>query len=159
MRMCEKVEWGLHCLVTLAWLGDDVPVPTARLAAQFDLPPAYLNKSLQDLVRAGILASTAGAKGGFRLARPPAKITLLDVVTAIEGPEDSFRCTEIRKRGAGATSPAAEFNDPCAIAGAMHRAEMAWRRELASQTVADLMAAAPASAVRRTRCWHGRPAD
>ncbi|HWN35632.1 MAG TPA: Rrf2 family transcriptional regulator [Pseudonocardia sp.] len=50
-----------------------------------------------------------GARGGFRLARPADKITLMDVVTAIEGLEHAFRGTEIRRHGAGATGPARFF--------------------------------------------------
>ncbi|WP_031071580.1 RrF2 family transcriptional regulator [Streptomyces sp. NRRL WC-3742] len=151
MRMGEGVEWGLHCCLTLAWLGDEHPVPTARLAAWFDLPPAYLTKRLQALVRAGILTSTPGAKGGFRLGRAPELITLMDVVAAIEGTEEAFRCTEIRQRTEGAAAAGGDFRLPCGVATAMRRAELAWRRELAAQTVADLMAAAPAGAAERTR--------
>ncbi|MGA5817796.1 RrF2 family transcriptional regulator [Kitasatospora sp. NPDC094028] len=156
MRMGEGVEWGLHCCLTLAWLDPEQPVPTARLAAWFDLPPAYLTKRLQALVRAGILCSTPGIKGGFRLARPPERITLMDVVTAIEGPEDAFRCTEIRQRAEGGGAPEQEFRSPCGIAAAMRRAELAWRRELAGQTVADLMASAPGGAAARTRRHYAR---
>src|SRR5690606_29875681 len=118
MRMNQGVEWGLHCCVALGWIGNNEVVSTARLAAKFNLPAAYLNKSLQALVRAGILASTAGPRGGFRLVRPPSEITLLEVVDAIEGPEAAFRCTEIRRTGEGA-SPASECKRPCAIASAM----------------------------------------
>ncbi|MGW3042351.1 RrF2 family transcriptional regulator [Kitasatospora sp. NPDC001159] len=156
MRMGEGVEWGLHCCLTLAWLGDEQPVPTARLAAWFDLPPAYLTKRLQALVRAGILSSTPGARGGFRLGRPPEQITLMDVVAAIEGPDDLFRCTEIRQRTEGAAAAADDFRRPCGVSTAMRRAELAWRRELAGQTVADLMAAAPAGAAERTRRHYER---
>ncbi|NUR91176.1 MAG: Rrf2 family transcriptional regulator, partial [Nonomuraea sp.] len=78
MRMGEGVEWGLHCCLVLAWLEDEAPLATGRLAALFELPPVYLKKRLQALVRAGILTSVPGAQGGFRLARPPAKITLMD---------------------------------------------------------------------------------
>ncbi|GLF92636.1 RrF2 family transcriptional regulator [Streptomyces yaizuensis] len=157
MRMGEGVEWGLHCCLTLAWLGDDRPVPTARLATWFDLPPAYLAKRLQALVRAGVLASTPGARGGFSLGRPPERITLMDVVTAIEGTDDAFRCTEIRQRGEGGGGALArEFQRPCGVATAMRRAELAWRRELAGQTVADLMAAAPPGAADRTRRTYAR---
>jgi len=123
MRMSEGVEWGLHCCVALGWIGQDEVVSTARLAAKFNLPAAYLNKSLQALARAGILASSAGPKGGFRLARPPAKITLLEVVDAIEGAEAAFRCTEIRQNGEGAAPPA-ECRRPCAIASAMRSADV-----------------------------------
>ncbi|MFC6932409.1 Rrf2 family transcriptional regulator [Actinomadura yumaensis] len=63
--------------------------------------------------------STAGARGGFRLARPLERITLMDVVAAIEGPDDAFQCTEIRRRGAGPTRPSrrsrarARCSPPC----------------------------------------------
>jgi Rrf2 family protein len=94
------------------------------------------------LVRAGLLVSLPGARGGFRLARPAEKITMMDVVAAIEGPEDAFQCTEIRQRGMGADSPPSHFWSTCAVASAMRRAELAWRRELAAQTVADVRAEA-----------------
>lgn len=151
--MSEGVEWGLHCCVTLAWLDGEGPVSTARLAASFELPAAYLNKRLQALVRAGILTSTPGARGGFQLARAPERITLMDVVAAIEGTEDAFRCHEIRRRGAGAEASDREFGRPCGISTAMRKAELAWRRELAAQTIADVVAGTPASAGERTRRW------
>jgi Rrf2 family protein len=154
MKMSEGVEWALHCCLTLAWLGNEPAVPTSTLAAAFDIPAHYLNKFLQALVRAGILASSAGVKGGFRLARKPEEITLLDVVNAIQGPEWAFRCVEIRQRGAGATASPDEFVRQCGIATAMRRAEAAWRRELAAQTVADLLKSTPRSAAERMRCWY-----
>ncbi|NUS04126.1 MAG: Rrf2 family transcriptional regulator, partial [Nonomuraea sp.] len=94
--------------------------------------------------------------GGFSLARPPALITLMDVVAAVEGSDEAFRCTEIRQRGAGTEAPAREFARPCGVAAAMRRAELAWRRELAAQTIADLMTAAPATAPTRTRRHYER---
>lgn len=159
MRMSEGVEWVLHSLLTLGWLGDDEPVPAARLAAGNDLPPAYLNKQLQALVRAGVLVSTPGPRGGFRLARPLSEITLMDVVSAVEGPEEAFRCTEIRRRGSGAAAADREFTEPCAISIAMRRAELAWRRELAAQTLADVKTTADRhapNAAARVRRFHGR---
>ncbi|WP_181791731.1 RrF2 family transcriptional regulator, partial [Streptomyces phytophilus] len=91
--MTEGVEWALHSCLNLAWAGPDRPVTAARLAAYHELPAPYLNKQLQALVRAGIVASTSGPRGGFRLVRPLARITLMDVVAAIEGPGEAFRCT------------------------------------------------------------------
>ncbi len=151
MRLSEGVEWGLHCCLTLAWIGNKEPVPTAKLAAHFDVPPAYLNKCLQALARAGILLSVAGAHGGFQLAKAPAELTLLDVVTAIEGPDEAFRCTEIR-RSEGCTRD--ENRRPCAIAAAMHQAEAAWRAALSAHTLANIMTAAPPAAAERTRRWY-----
>ncbi|MEV0033464.1 Rrf2 family transcriptional regulator [Nocardia sp. NPDC050793] len=152
--MSEGVEWGLHCCLVLAWLDDHAPIATSRLAEIFELPPEYLKKRLQPLVREGILESTPGVRGGYRLAKAPENITLMDVVAAVEGRTDAFRCTEIRRRGAGETAGKSEFATPCGIATAMRRAELAWRRELTSQTVADLIADAPANAPRRARRFY-----
>lgn len=151
MQMGEGVEWGLHCCVTLGWLADEGPVPIRRLAEWFDLPQEYLKKRLQALTRAGLLASTPGVKGGFSLARAPRDITLMDVVTALEGPVEPFPCTEIRRRGLSGEGAGREFDRPCGIAAAMRRAELAWRRELAARTVADLMDHSPGSAERTRR--------
>jgi Rrf2 family protein len=159
MRMSEGVEWAVHSRLVLVWLGDAQPVPTGRLAATFELPPAYLNKQLQALSKAGIVTSTPGPRGGFRLARPAEDISLLDVVTAIEGPEEAFRCQEIRQRGVGASVPKKEFREQCAVAAAMRTADVAWRRALAQQSLADVGASADRAAPHTAgmmRDWHAR---
>jgi len=138
MKMGAGVEWAAHCCLLLDWLGNDEAVSTARLAAGFEIPPAYLNKQLQALVRAGILTSVPGVRGGFRLDRPLRKITLMDVVAAIEGPDEAFECTEIRQRGPGVDTPKRLFRRPCAVDAAMRSAELQWRRALAARTLADL---------------------
>lgn len=161
--MSLGVEWGVHVLLLLAWVGDDQPITTAQLAASHELPRPYLNKQLQALARAGLLSSTPGAKGGFRLARPPEAISLLDVVEAIEGSEEAFQCTEIRRRGSGRCLPASCFRSPCAVLSAMQRAEHAWRKELARQSITDVCAAAEdhnaglGEAMRRTLGRVGEP--
>lgn len=133
--MSQGVEWALHTCLNLSWL--DTPVPTGTLAAFYELPPAYLNKQLQALVRAGVLASVPGPRGGFRLAREPAAISLLDIVAAIEGPEELFRCDQILDKGPG-NHAGVDYRRSCAFAQAMRGADLAWRRELASRTVADI---------------------
>lgn len=135
--MNEGVEWAIHSCLNLTWLEPGEAVTAARLAAYYELPAAYLNKQLQALARAGILTSTPGPRGGFRLARSPQDISLLDVVTAIEGPEEAFRCEEILKKGPG-EHEGVDYRRRCFVSQAMRRAEMAWRRELAGQTLADL---------------------
>jgi Rrf2 family protein len=161
--MSQGVEWALHALLTLAWLDDDEPVTVGRLATGHDLPPAYLTKHLQALARAGILESIPGARGGFRLARPPSSITMMDVVSAIEGTQEAFRCAEVRKRGVGADLPSSTFDAPCVINASMRRAEMAWRRELAGRTVADIRdevdAHAPDAAAVTRRAYGRSPVD
>ncbi|MFD4240123.1 RrF2 family transcriptional regulator [Streptomyces sp. NPDC058525] len=155
--MSEGVEWALHSCVNLAWSGPDRAVSAARLAAWHDLPAAYLNKQLQALARAGIVTSAPGPRGGFRLARPLAEISLMDVVAAVEGPEEAFRCTEIRQQGPGGLDRGAAAGAPaCAIAHAMGRAELAWREALAAQDLDEVRRQAERQAPEapeRLRAW------
>ena len=134
--MNEDVEWAMHSCVNLSWLPGEA-VTAKRLAAFYDLPTAYLNKQLQALTRAGILSSVSGPRGGFQLARDPRNITLLDIVVAIDGPEDAFRCTQILKAGPGA-DPTADYRKTCVVSQAMRAAELTYRRELAGTTIADI---------------------
>src|SRR3954463_9221627 len=130
MRLGEGVEWAIHCCSLLAVLPSDASLPAARLAEYHEVPPAYLAKPLQALREAGLVEASPGRQGGYRLARPPDQITLLDVVLALEGGQRAFRCTEIRRCGPSAVA-ARRYAATCGIAAAMHEAEDAWRDALA----------------------------
>jgi Rrf2 family protein len=135
--MSEGVEWGLHCCGFLSNLREDETMAGKDLAEFFGLPPAYLLKNLRALARAGVLRTTSGPRGGYRLARPPEEITLLDIVEALEGSEPAYHCSEIRQRGPSALDRSA-YPQPCGVAVAMWRAEEAWRDSLRATTIADL---------------------
>lgn len=156
MRMNEGVEWAAHCVLLLDSLPDGAALPASGLAEYHGVPAPYLAKSLQALAGAGIVTSLPGRHGGYRLARPATEITLLDVVLAVEGEEPAFRCTEIRKRGPSRV-PNRCYPPMCGIAAAMHRAETAWRDELAQTTIADLAAGvlrqAPPRALEKSASW------
>jgi Rrf2 family protein len=152
MRLPEGVEWALHCTSLLTLARDRDPLPTRRLAEFYGLPEAYLAKLLKALVRAGLLTATSGPRGGFRLARAPEEITVAEVVEAVEGRSPLFHCTEIRQRGPVALTGAA-CRTPCGISQVMHRAELAWRKELAATTIADLVESAGAPAATRANRW------
>jgi Rrf2 family protein len=139
MRLSEGVEWGLHCAVVLAVLPPDAALSTARLAEYHAVPEAYLAKHLQAMSRAGILAAGTGPHGGYRLARPPADISVLEVVEAVDGEDPAFRCLEIRRRGPAAV-PGREYRTMCGIHRVMVEADEAWRTRLARTSIADLAA-------------------
>jgi Rrf2 family protein len=139
MRLSEGVEWGVHCAVVLAALPPDAALPTSRLAEFHAVPAAYLAKHLQAMSRAGIVTAGTGPRGGYRLARPPADISVLDVVEAIDGDEPAFECVEIRRRGPAAV-PAHEYTPMCGIHRVMVEADAAWREPLARTSIADLAA-------------------
>ncbi|WP_248305503.1 Rrf2 family transcriptional regulator [Agromyces sp. H66] len=135
--MSEGVEWALHTCLNLSWVPEGEAKTTAQVAAFYDLPPAYLNKQLQALVRAGILTSVSGPRGGFRLAREPDDVSLLDVVVAIEGRTEAFACANLLAEGPGG-DPSVDYAVTCILSQAMSRADLAWRRELASRTLGDI---------------------
>ena len=138
MRLGDGVEWALHCCTVLAIVPPDQALPAAKLAEFHGVPPAYLAKHLQALARAGIVTSTQGPRGGYRLARPPGEVSLLDIVLAVDGDEPAFRCSEIRQRGPAGMDPK-HYKIPCGIARAMWQAEDAWRASLQEQTLADIL--------------------
>jgi Rrf2 family protein len=154
--MSEGVEWVLHSCTILAALPEGQTLPAARLAEFHDVPAAYLAKHLQATTAAGITASVPGPQGGYRLARPPAEIPLLEIVIAVDGDDPAFRCTEIRQKGP-VTGPPATYRAKCGIARAMWRAEDAWRAELQRTTVADLLtdllATVPVTVLRAGAEW------
>lgn len=156
MRLGEGVEWALHCTTVLAFLPPEAAMPAARLAEYHGVPPAYLAKTLQALAREGIVESTPGRKGGYRLARPPGDITILDVVEAVEGRGSSFRCTEIRRRGPARVRNSL-YTPVCAIADVMYRADEAWRDELRKTTIGHLLdrlaRTVPTEAVTKGMTW------
>ncbi len=154
--MSEGVEWVLHSCTVLATLPTGQALPAAKLAELHELAPAYLAKHLQATAAAGIVESVPGPRGGYRLARPPAEISLLDVVQAVDGDATAFRCSEIRQQGPVA-GPPSTYRQACGIARAMWRAEDAWRAELASTTIADLvvelLVSVPADVLAAGAAW------
>lgn len=137
MKLSDGVEWGIHCVTVLTRLAEGATLPGKALAEFHGVSESYLLKHLKALTGAGVLESVPGPHGGYRLGRVPEKITLLDVVRAIDGPEPAFRCSEIRQRGPTAL-PAKAYRTPCVINAAMLRAEKAWRAELQRVTIADI---------------------
>lgn len=137
MKMSDGVEQAIHSVAMLASLSPDGVLSAAALAEFHGVSTSYLLKHLQSLSGAGILSTLPGPKGGYRLAKEPEEITLLDIVLAVEGPAPAFRCAEIRQRGPNPL-PNRYFSKPCGINAAMLKAERAYRAELAKTTVADI---------------------
>ena len=150
MKLPTSTEWMLHCAATLAQLESGRTASAAQLAEYYDLPAPYLAKQLQALVRAGLLAATTGPRGGFRLARSAADISLLQIVEAVDGAAGPYECREIRQQGTGGL-PAAQCRKPCILAQKMADAHQAWRASLAAVSLADILATLSASTPARTR--------
>ena len=78
----QTVEYAFRAMVALA-SGDGTPMTTRRIAEVMQVPPSYLSKVLQALVKGGLVFSTRGLKGGFILARKPEKISLLEIQNSV----------------------------------------------------------------------------
>ncbi|MFI6791971.1 RrF2 family transcriptional regulator [Nonomuraea sp. NPDC050383] len=150
MKLPVSTEWLLHCATSLAQLEPGATASAAQLADYYDLPAPYLAKQLQSLVKAGVLSATTGPRGGFRLARPPGEITLLQIVEAVDGASSPYECREIRRQGRGAL-PAEDCLGACVLAVKMAEAHRAWRDSLAGVSLADILSELPSSAPPRTR--------
>ncbi|KAA0076487.1 Rrf2 family transcriptional regulator [Tardiphaga sp. P9-11] len=137
MKMSDGVEQAIHSVAMLAGLQSNGVLSAGALAEFHGVSTSYLLKHLQALSGAGLLIAQPGPTGGYRLARTPDQITLLDVVLAVEGNAPAFRCSEIRQRGPNPLpgKPTA----PCGINAAMLRAERVYRDELAKVSIADVL--------------------
>jgi Rrf2 family protein len=138
MKLGEGVEQAIHSVTMLAGLSDEGVLSAAALAEFHGVSASYLLKHLQALSGAGIVMTLPGPKGGYRLGRSPAKITLLDILLAVEGSGPAFRCSEIRRRGPNPPAPHL-LTRPCGINAAMLRAEQAYRTELRRVSIADIL--------------------
>jgi Rrf2 family protein len=86
MKLSSAVTYALHALVCLALRPAGVPVTAAEVAEAGGMSHGFLSKALRALESAGVLRSGRGPHGGYRLARPSERITVLEVVEAVDGP-------------------------------------------------------------------------
>ncbi len=90
--LTRTAEHALRAVLFLARRETGERVPAAEIAAALGAPANYLGKTLQSLVGAGLLDSTRGPGGGFRLVPSPAALTLADLVGAVEERRGSGMC-------------------------------------------------------------------
>lgn len=86
MHISSKGIYGLRAMFDLAQHSGNSLVQSETIALRQGIPVSYLNQLLITLRRAGLIESLRGPQGGHRLARGPEAITLLDILTALEGP-------------------------------------------------------------------------
>ncbi len=150
-------EYALHSLLVLSARSE--PVSVRDLARFQALPERFLAKLFTRLEKAGLVEATEGARGGFALARPAARIAVRDVLEAVDPSRTLFECAEIRRHCAlfGAEPPSWSVSGMCRIHLFMKEAEDALQGFLASKTLADLghelERKAPAPFLREAETW------
>ena len=90
MRVSAKVDYALRACAELAAAGEG-PIKGERLSQAQEIPLKFLENILLDLKHAGLVQSQRGAEGGYWLAKEPSKISVADVIRAVEGPIANVR--------------------------------------------------------------------
>lgn len=92
MKYSQAANYALHTMLYFVSLPPGETVGVQQLAARQRLSPTYLSKILARLVKAGLIESSPGVNGGYRLTKNRGDISFLDVIQAIEGKASWFRC-------------------------------------------------------------------
>jgi Rrf2 family protein len=88
LKLSSAVKYGIQATVELARSDPERRVPLHDLARRGEMPERFLNQVLRSLVSSGILRSYHGNSGGYRLARAPDTITLLDIIDSVDAPHE-----------------------------------------------------------------------
>ena len=83
MRITTKGRYGLRAVIRLVKTQTDNPVPIRYIAEQEEISPEFLEQIFFKLKKAGIIESTRGAGGGFRLTRDPGRVSILEILDAV----------------------------------------------------------------------------
>ena len=105
MQITRETDYAIRCVCYLADKRDEV-IMVDDISKEMHIPKSFLAKILQKLSKASLAKSYRGVKGGFALARHPSKISLLDVIEAIQGPILINIC---------AVDDVCRFSDTCVI--------------------------------------------
>jgi Rrf2 family protein len=141
VNISAKSDYAVRAMLELSAEGGTRPVTGESLANAQQIPVKFLENILVDLRRAGLVASQRGAEGGYRLARPAGRITVADVIRAVDGPLANVR---------GMRPEDAEYEGAAeALRDVWVAMRAALRSVLERVTLADLAAGSLPASVRR----------
>ncbi len=129
LRLTKRTDYAIRACLLLS-VSPDVPVSSRRIAARMSIPDRFLPQVLADLGRAGLVESTSGKLGGYRLRRDPATLSLLELVETIEGPSRSEQCVLDERPCSG--------EHPCALHPVWSAAQSAFIQVLATTSLAEI---------------------
>jgi FeS assembly SUF system regulator len=130
LRISKLTDYGTVLLANLAANQSTVcSASDVANATGIALPTA--SKLLKSLGRAGLVTSTRGSSGGYRLARSPREISAADIIDALEGPVSITECSAIDSQ--------CEHEGVCSVGGAWQRVNISIRRALGDVSLNDLV--------------------
>lgn len=131
MHVGRRVDYAVRALAYLAAQPSGTLVPKQEITKNQDIPPHFLSKIMRGLVVRGLVESRIGLKGGFRLARPGATISIREVYEAVEGPLSVMECIEHGESYCW-------FSPVCAQISIWARAQSLLASYLATVSIADI---------------------
>lgn len=131
IRLSKLTDYAIVVMTTMA-APNGARFSAAQLAERTGVPAPTIAKLLKLLTPAGLMVSHRGASGGYVLSRPPADITIADIITALDGPIALTACVE----GGDATCGVERL---CPMRGGWDKLNRAIRSALGSVTLADMM--------------------
>jgi Rrf2 family protein len=137
MMFSTKAEYGIRVMAHLARHDGDRPISLGSIADAEGLPLAYLEHLVQRLRKAELVESRRGAHGGYTLGRPARKITMAEVVAALEGEIAPIEC--ITADADGVLTCAREGAEPCPTKLLWTRVQGSIVRTLNEMTLDDLV--------------------
>jgi FeS assembly SUF system regulator len=129
LRISKLTDYGTVVLAHLAG-ADGMVCSAADVAEATGIAPPTVSKLLKSLARAGLVISTRGANGGYRLSRPAHDISAAAVIDALEGPVSITECS--------ATDSSCDYEDVCNVGNAWQNINVAIRRALEDVNLTDL---------------------
>jgi Rrf2 family protein len=130
--LTKKTDYALLALCGLAQEPDGRALNTKIIAERYHIPVELLAKILQQLARKGLVISTSGPTGGYRLARDPSVVSVADVMNAVDGRPALVQCF---KSGRDACN---QF-DTCTIRNPMGLVQRRMAKVLGETTLMDLV--------------------
>jgi len=150
VKLTVRGEYVLRSLVVLGVNHGRGVIQVGQIARQQNIPKRFLEQILNDLKEAGVVESRRGARGGYHLARPPEKISLVEVIRLIDGPLAPVSCVS-EKFYERCSCP---DESRCGIRSIMKEVRDAILTILGKLTVADLC-----DRVRQLQGQHENPFD
>jgi Rrf2 family transcriptional regulator, cysteine metabolism repressor len=139
MLFSTKAEYGIRLMVELGRSPGTEPISLSAVAEAEMLPLSYLEHLVAKLRDAGLVTSTRGAHGGYRLARPADEIDMLEVVQSLEGPIAPMECFHVEREGRVLCSHEVDDGRACATKLLWTRVQGGVTKALNGTTLADLV--------------------
>jgi Rrf2 family iron-sulfur cluster assembly transcriptional regulator len=143
LELTRRGDYAVRAMLALARGSGNGLLSARRIADAMDIPVRFLPQVLADLAHAGLVEAMPGRAGGYRLTRPAATISLLEVIEAVEG--DSRRQTCVLRGGPCGT------DGHCDVHAVFFEGQEALRSYFARSMLADLAGAATGQALEAVR--------